>query len=152
MQHCFVPFSGISMLLPGSFAKGTETLNFLWSGSDIKEERREPFKMAGRLRGKEVIKISFTFLPKVRKVFEKQPSALTITGNDRENGGTLLLPVLFCSDITLPGSSLSQPQRPWETRRDLWMWIFQYWRIHTFNIICMNLMNRWHKLKSAYHK
>lgn len=29
MQHCFVPFRGICMLLPGSFAKGAEALNFL---------------------------------------------------------------------------------------------------------------------------
>jgi hypothetical protein len=42
----------------------------------ISKRTEEPFKMAGRLRREEVIKISFTFSPTVRKVFENQPPAL----------------------------------------------------------------------------
>lgn len=76
MYHGFIPFRGICMLLPESLAKGSKALNFLWSEGDIKEDGREPFKMAGRLRREEVIKISFTFSPTVRKAFEKQPPAL----------------------------------------------------------------------------
>lgn len=40
MHQGFIPFRGIRMLLPESFAKGTEALNFLWSAGDIKEDRR----------------------------------------------------------------------------------------------------------------